>query len=149
MPVFTESLLVIDNGPKFDSIPLNALSSLGYRSIEHAGFDHGARAFTGLPRIDAIVVYWANGLPAEFVAETIRTAMTYSACEAALMISSYCTEANVGLLRRAGVAAWVTVPFTRRDLAARLRYTLEGERRVISRPVSIERRFRAPMPAFA
>jgi hypothetical protein len=149
MPIFTESLLVIDNGRKLDSIPVNALSSLGYRNITHVGFDEGLRAIVTLARLDAVVVYWSNELSAGEVAQLIGAAKTHCSCEAALMISAFCTEANIQTFRKAGISAWVTVPFTRRDLGARLRYALEGERRQAHIPVPVERRRQAPMPAFA
>jgi hypothetical protein len=149
MPVYTESLLVIDNGRKLDSIPVNALTSLGYRNIAHASFEAGIRAIVSYSRADAVVVYWSNEWSANAVAETIRQALTHLRCESALMVSPFCTRANVETFREAGVTAWVTVPFTRRDLDARLRYALEGERRQFQIQVLAERRRRAPMPAFA
>ncbi len=149
MPVLTESLLVIDNSRKFDSICVNALSSLGYRSIVHATFEDGIKVLSPYARFDAVVAYWNNELPAIAVSAVIRAARDHCSCDAVLMISSFCTSENVKLFRSAGVCAWVTVPFTRRDLDARLRYALEGERRHRQIPILVERRWRQPMPTAA
>jgi DNA-binding response OmpR family regulator len=149
MTVYTEALLVIDNDRKFDSIPVNALTSLGYRNIAHASFEDGVRAFVSLSRADAVVFYWNNNWSADAVALAVRHALEHMTSATAVMISSFCTRANVDIFRKAGVSAWVTVPFTRRDLDARLRYALEGERRQAHIPVLAERRRREPMPAFA
>ncbi|MBI1778275.1 MAG: hypothetical protein HYR63_23300 [Proteobacteria bacterium] len=149
MPFFTESVLVIDNSRKFDSLCVNALSSLGYRDISHATFEDGIRTLSSFARFDAVVGHWDNDLPASAVSTVIRSAMSLAGCEGALVISPFCTSENIRLFRRAGVCAWVSVPFTQRDLDARLRYALEGERRRQHVAVPIERRQREPMPAFA
>ena len=148
MTVLTESLLVIDDGRKFDSDCVNALSSLGYRNIAHSSFEDVKRLALS-SRFDALVMFWKNDLLAQAVAGIVRSVMKQCGCDGALMISSFCTSTNVELFRAAGICAWVTVPFTRRDLDARLRYALEGERRSRRVPVPVDRRRRAPMPAFA
>ena len=149
MAVLTESLLVIDDGRKFGSLCVNALSSLGYRNLIHTTFEDGIKARAGFPRLDAAVVHWNNELTAEVVGAIIRSAIDRCGCAGVLMVSSFCTAETVQQLRSAGVSAWVRVPFTRRDFAARLRYTIEGERRHGDLPVPVERRRGVPMPAFA
>jgi hypothetical protein len=149
MPVYTETLLVIDSGRKSESIPVKALAGLGYRNIAHANFDDLIKAYSAFPRLDALIVYWRNELPADAVSLSVRAVMSGCECEAAVMISPFCTKTNIEAFRAAGISAWVTVPFTRRDLDARLRYALEGERRRLHMPVLVERRRQSPIPAFA
>jgi hypothetical protein len=145
----TESLLVIDNGRKFDSDCVNALVSLGYRDIVHVTFEEGSNSVSSLARFEAVVINWANTLAAKAVSMVVRAATSHGACAGGLMISPYCTSDNVKLFRSVGVCAWLRVPYTRRDLGARLRYTIEGERRQRRIPVLIERRRSLPMPAYA
>jgi hypothetical protein len=145
----TESLLVIDNGRKFDSDCVNALVSLGYRDLVHVTFEEGPKAVSSLARFEAVVVNWANTLAARVVSSVVRAATDSHACSGALMISPFCTAENVSLFRSVGVCAWLRVPYTRRDLGSRLRYTIEGERRQRRIPVLVERRRSPVMPAYA